>query len=331
MSNPNLLPKFRWDVGPGRSWFALSGAVLWQGGSQSDSAKAVASNFWTFLGEHPIVLRIVVVAVIVALVAFFVVAYKRGIRIGSLRIGPPAKQSGASEQPKAAPLSRPSKSEPTNEGHELLRLKLSELDQRLEGHARRRLTCWYSTHEFMEDFSVHLQSESWLQAVDGPPWAVSYERGSDDAHFQGFAPLRLRVLGGQKERELPWLPVRDAPSNKRFLVFFVPPLQPGQEPYRVVVDCNLPGAAGTLRLPNAQDEYIVRVPDSLTESVPEFKLIVRMRAEKGDFELSCQIKGRSFCQTPGEMRSRQFGGPSRQGDSSASRSCANDDSGCLNR
>ena len=208
---------------------------------------------------------------------------------------------------------------------------IAELDQRLEGHARRRLTCWYSTHEFMEDFSVHLQSESWLQAVDGPPWAVSYERGSDDAHFQGFAPLRLRVLGGQKERELPWLPVRDAPSNKRFLVFFVPPLQPGQEPYRVVVDCNLPGAAGTLRLPNAQDEYIVRVPDSLTESVPEFKLIVRMRAEKGDFELSCQIKGRSFCQTPGEMRSRQFGGPSRQGDSSASRSCANDDSGCLNR
>src|SRR5947208_4636860 len=127
MSYPRLLLGFRWDARRGQSWLALREARLWQGGSQSDSAKAIAPHLWTFLGEHPIVLQIVVGALIAALVTLLVVAYKRGITIWSLRIGPPAKQPKATKEP----ISQPSKSEDTDQGHALLRLKLSELDQRL--------------------------------------------------------------------------------------------------------------------------------------------------------------------------------------------------------
>lgn len=145
------------------------------------------------------------------------------------------------------------------------------------------------------DYTVSETYTLSVSASTEPVAALAFMRASD-VPLKRFADMELTVLDSN-QMPLPWVPAVDKPTEKKFLIFFHPMLQPGSAPVSFTMRSQWPKAAKKLKNSGSPDRTFVSFQQAVATA--QFKITVECR---GQFKAQVDGCGALFIPDPNNSR-----------------------------
>jgi hypothetical protein len=137
--------------------------------------------------------------------------------------------------------------------------------------------------EITDDYSIRGTTEYRIEAVESELYAIAVSRSSSDTPCPDISKVRFRADLVEGEGTLIAVVAVDEPSEKRFLVFFDPPLKPSEK-RRIRTSHNWPGSAKKKLEANKWDSNGWSWPPRCKGPVNSIKVSIRYPADSRRYE-----------------------------------------------